>query len=175
MNGQQKFCTRCGRPVREGHLFCGFCGAHLEYSPKIETPRDPYAQNAKTTYTDPQGTTVAPRQPRRKTYTAQKFIAMGFGIGDIVVAFTLAIIGVIYKFAYNEYYYMRLSSYYKPFLVDLYETAILMFFFAAIVFIGAIIAWSFFFVYSKKRREVMAEIALEKQQSQAQANTWNQM
>ncbi len=181
MNYQQRFCSKCGKPLTDGQSFCGFCGAQTREDPRSQfyTHNTP---NAQQTYTAPQ---PSARPQKRKTYTAQKFISMGFGIGDLVCAFTFLLLGLVYGIISDEYYYydMPKDSYYDPYFFEEMQemsyafdiAAAIMYAFAAILFIGAIIAWSMFFVYSKKRREVMAQIALEKQQEQTQANTWNQM
>ena len=170
MNSQQRFCSKCGKPLSDGQMFCGACGEPTQFQSQFYTP------NAQPTYTAPQ-TSVKPQ--KRKTYTVQKFISMGFGIGDIVFAFSFWLCGLIFADAAYLYdYSLDFEDYYSPtdMMTEMFDImAGAMYFLAAILLIGSIVAWIMFGVYSKKRREVMAQIALEKQQEQAQANTWNQM
>ena len=175
MNSQQRFCSKCGKPLSEGQSFCGACGAQIHEDSRSQF-YTPNTTNTQPTYTAPQ-TSVSPR--KRKTYTAQKFISMGFGIGDLVFAFSFWLCGLIFADASYLYdYSLDFEDYYSStdMMSEMFDVmAGAMYFLAAVLLIGSIVAWIMFFVYSKKRREVMAQIELEKQQEQAQSNTWNQM
>ena len=168
MNSQQRFCTKCGNPLGDGQSFCVSCGA----------PAQPqyYTQNPQPTYTAPQANA---RPRKRKTYTAQKFIAMGFAIGDLVFALSFWLCGLIYSDAAYLYdYNFDFNDYYSStdMMAEMFDVlAGVMYFLAAVLFIGSFVASIMFGVYSKKRRNVMAQIALEKQQGQAQTYNWNQM
>ena len=170
MNSQQRFCTKCGNPIGDGQSFCASCGAPAQSQPQY------YTQNPQPTYTAPQANA---RPRKRKTYTVQKFIAMGFAIGDLVFAFSFWLCGLIFADAAYLYDYgLDFEDYYSPtdMMSEMFDImAGAMYFLAAILFIGSIVAWIMFGVYSKKRRNVMAQIALEKQQGQAQTYNWNQM
>ena len=68
------FCGRCGKPLAAGQQFCDGCGA-----PVNAAPAKPAAK------------------PKRKTYTAQKFISMGFAIGDIIFAISFFLCGIAFE------------------------------------------------------------------------------
>lgn len=149
------FCGRCGKPLAAGQQFCDGCGTPVNAAP---------AKSA--------------AKPKRKTYTAQKFISMGFAIGDIIFAISFFLCGIVFEALAQElmkearkvvaksyWTYGSQGSYneYKM-MAETYElSAKIMYGLAVFLLLASVLCWIFFIVYSVKRKKVYAEIALEKQ------------
>ena len=150
------FCASCGRPVAPGQNFCNGCGAAINVS--VATPKP---------------------KVKRKTYTAQKFVSMGFAIGTIIFAISFFFCGFAFSAMAEEYadqarkYLIRDQWNYNYFrgqhneyslMADAYETAAgIMYGLAIILVLASVLCWVLFGVFSAKRKKVYAEIALEKQ------------
>ena len=99
-NHQKKTCKKCGMTVSGDMNICTNCGSSIDGQPRPMVSYPNYAPNANGYYAPPTqagGQGYPPEPPvRRKTYTAQKFVAMGFGIGDLLFAFSFFVCGLIF-------------------------------------------------------------------------------
>ena len=173
-----RFCRNCGLAMKQEAVFCERCGTRY-----LEDPtRQPYAyapmQSAPVqAQVAPSVAPIAPTPApvKRKTYTAQKFVSMGFAIGDTVFAVIFGLLGIvfialtdellnaaleydIYSYSYRDYVYGAEAF---------YALGIVFIVIGVIALIGSVIAWCMFRVYSKRRREVYRLIAEEKKQAES--------
>lgn len=146
------FCGRCGKSVEADQNFCDACGAPVNATPVRSAARH-----------------------KRKTYTALKFVALGFGIGNIffVIYYLLSALAYYVMSTASEYAEMYLS--FMPYYIDCASTyyaerfelvALIFVVFAAVFAIGDIASWVMFGVYSSKRKKALAQIICEKEEDE---------
>lgn len=182
MNSRERLCARCGQPYVEEQNFCSKCGAYLGMQAQERYFQYKYETR---TENDPKETTEEPIvQPTNKNYKTRKGVSLGFAIGDMVVAFLIWIVAIIFYEVSNLLYFDKVFyevdsvEYILSGISDIYYLLSCLGYILAIVFaVGSVASWVMFVVYLKKIKTAEyipvfdeQEMQFEEQDSQSEEN-----